>query len=250
MRSAAKTRTRTLAVLTAIVAALALPPAAPSQGQRRVSSSLLLLIDASGSMGDAIGAGNAEVKIAAAKRAATAALGRAAGGGSVEVAVLAFSGDCQNPVPRYQDFTRDVGRLTRFIASLQPGGGTGPAPNCDPDRRGLPPCRRRQPALRCLHGVRRHAERDRHAGKVRLRYAGNASESRLPAARRGGTKAGGAAAGNAETGRQGRTVQHDRRRQDQASSGRRSPCGGLCRRCNDAHRSSAESSVEIRDRVE
>ena len=124
MRSAAKTRIRTLTVLTAVVAALALPPAAPSQGQRRVSSSLLLLIDASGSMGDAIGAGNAEVKIAAAKRAATAALSRAAGGGSVEVAVLAFSGDCSNPVPRYQDFTRDVSRLTRFIASLQPGGGT------------------------------------------------------------------------------------------------------------------------------
>ena len=28
------------------------------------------------------------------------------------------------PVPRYQDFTRDVDRLTRFIGSLQPGGGT------------------------------------------------------------------------------------------------------------------------------
>ena len=124
MRSAAKTRIRTLTVLTAVVAALALPPAAPAQGQRRVSSSLLLLIDASGSMGDAIGSGNAEVKIAAAKRAATAALSRAAGGGSVEVAVLAFSGDCSNPVPRYQDFTRDVDRLTRFIDSLQPGGGT------------------------------------------------------------------------------------------------------------------------------
>ena len=38
--------------------------------------------------------------------------------------MLAFSGDCADPVPRYQDFTRDVGRLTAFIASLQPGGGT------------------------------------------------------------------------------------------------------------------------------
>ena len=27
-------------------------------------------------------------------------------------------------MPRYQDFTRDVDRLTHFIASLQPGGGT------------------------------------------------------------------------------------------------------------------------------
>ncbi len=124
MSTTVKTRIRTLAVLTAAVAALALQPAAPAPGQGRVSSSLLLLIDASGSMGDPIGAGNAEVKIAAAKRAAAAALSRAAGGGSVEVAVLAFSGDCSNPVPRYQDFTRDVDRLTRFIASLQPGGGT------------------------------------------------------------------------------------------------------------------------------
>ena len=95
-----------------------------SQDRGSVKSSLLLLIDASGSMGDAIGSGNSQIKIEAAKRAATAALGRAATSGSVEVAVLAFSGDCQNPVPRYQDFTRDVDRLTRFIASLQPGGGT------------------------------------------------------------------------------------------------------------------------------
>ena len=26
----------------------------------------------------------------------------------------------QDPVPRYQDFTSDVDRLTRFVASLQP----------------------------------------------------------------------------------------------------------------------------------
>lgn len=124
MSTATKMRICSLGVLLAIVAALALPRDALAQGQRRVSNSLLLLIDASGSMGDAIGSGNAEVKIEAAKRAATAALSRAAGSGSVEVAVLAFSGDCQNPVPRYQDFTRDVSRLTRFISSLQPGGGT------------------------------------------------------------------------------------------------------------------------------
>ena len=95
-----------------------------AQGRGQVKSSLLLLIDASGSMGDPIGSGNSQVKITAAKQAAISALGRAAGGGSVEVAVLAFSGDCQKPVPRYQDFTRDVGRLTQFINSLQPGGGT------------------------------------------------------------------------------------------------------------------------------
>ena len=95
-----------------------------AQGGRHVKSSMLLLIDASGSMGDPIGSGNPQVKIEAAKQAAIAALGRAAKSGSVEVAILAFSGDCQNPVPRYQDFTRDVGRLTQFIGSLQPGGGT------------------------------------------------------------------------------------------------------------------------------
>ena len=95
-----------------------------AQGGRHVKSSMLLLIDASGSMGDPIGSGNPQVKIEAAKQAAIATLGRAANSGSVEVAILAFSGDCQNPVPRYQDFTRDVGRLTQFIGSLQPGGGT------------------------------------------------------------------------------------------------------------------------------
>ena len=95
-----------------------------AQSREPVASSLLLLIDASGSMGDAIGSGNPQVKIAAAKQAAITALGRAAQSGAVEVAVLAFSGDCQNPVPRYQDFTRDVNQLTRFIGSLQAGGGT------------------------------------------------------------------------------------------------------------------------------
>ena len=109
----------------ALAAALAgLAPQALCQGQPYVQSSLLLLIDVSGSMGDAIGSGNRQVKIEAAKQAAITALGRAAKSGSVEVAVLAFAGDCQDPAPRYQDFTSDVDRLTRFVASLQPGGGT------------------------------------------------------------------------------------------------------------------------------
>ena len=106
------------------VAATGWGPQALAQSGGQVQSSLLLLIDASGSMGDEIGRGSSQVKIEAAKQAAIAALGRAAQGGSVEVAVLAFSGDCQNPVPRYQDFTGDVNRLTQFIGSLQPGGGT------------------------------------------------------------------------------------------------------------------------------
>ena len=95
-----------------------------SQAPGNVKSSLLLLIDASGSMGNEIGSGNSQAKIEAAKQAAIAALGRAAHSGLVEVAVLAFSGDCRNPVPSYQDFTRNVDRLTQFIGSLQPSGGT------------------------------------------------------------------------------------------------------------------------------
>ena len=42
----------------------------------------------------------------------------------MEIAVLAFSGDCANPVPSYQTFARDVGQLTALIDALQPGGGT------------------------------------------------------------------------------------------------------------------------------
>ena len=98
--------------------------AAQAQPRDRVASSLLLLIDASGSMGDPVGGGHPQAKIDAAKQAATAALGRAARGGAVEVAVLAFSGDCANPVPSHQPFTCDVDRLTAFINGLQPGGGT------------------------------------------------------------------------------------------------------------------------------
>ena len=115
---------RALLNVTVTAGVIVLGSQAFSQGQGHVASSLLLLIDASGSMGNAIGSGNPQVKIEAAKQAAITALGRAAKSGAVEVAVLAFSGDCQNPVPRYQDFTRDVHDLTRFISSLQPGGGT------------------------------------------------------------------------------------------------------------------------------
>ena len=249
--STATTRLRTLVVLLLTVTALTAQTGALAQRQRPASSSLLLLIDASGSMGDPVGAANPQVKIDAAKRAATDALSRAAGGGSVEVAVLAFSGDCQHPVPHYQDFTRDVGRLTRFIDSLQPGGGTpmadallfanrymqssgsarasdrmimlladgqndcgdvgqalaalqrsgvifrhetvgfgitpnsvggaGPAPGCHRDRGHVPPCRRRQPARRRVHGVRRHVVGDRHAGPLRPAGTG---DFRRPDARR------------------------------------------------------------------
>ena len=115
---------RAAPALTRVLLALALIVAGAQSPAQNVNSSLLLLIDASGSMGDPVGGGSPQAKMDAAKEAAIAALGRAAGSGSVEVAVLAFSGDCANPVPRHQDFTTDVDRLTAFIASLQPGGGT------------------------------------------------------------------------------------------------------------------------------
>ena len=53
-----------------------------------------MLIDVSGSMGDEVGNGNREVKIEAAKLAATAAVRQASRKGTAEVAVLAFEGDC------------------------------------------------------------------------------------------------------------------------------------------------------------
>ena len=97
------------------------PPALPP-------SSLLLLIDTSGSMDGEVGDGNAEIKIVAARRAAIAALEQAAAGGRMEAAVLAFSGDCSDPVPRHLDFTDDVTELTAFIESLAAGGSTPMAP--------------------------------------------------------------------------------------------------------------------------
>ena len=79
-------------------------------------------------MGEEIGAGSPQVKIEAAKEAATAAVRRAANRGRVEIAVLAFEGDCVNPVPRHLSFTNDFGALDAFISTLQPGGGTPMAP--------------------------------------------------------------------------------------------------------------------------
>ena len=87
-------------------------------------SSLLLLIDTSGSMGNEVGGGNPEIKIEAAKSAALAAVQQAAQKRDVEVAVLAFEGECSQPVSRYHGFTTDFPALAGFINGLQPGGGT------------------------------------------------------------------------------------------------------------------------------
>lgn len=91
---------------------------------QNTTSSLLLLVDVSGSMGDPIGNGNRQVKIDVARQAATDAIQIAVRKGSTEIAVLAFEGNCSNPVPRQIGFTSDFVALERFISSLQPGGGT------------------------------------------------------------------------------------------------------------------------------
>ena len=75
-------------------------------------------------MGDPIGNGNRQIKIDAARQAAADAIRIAVRKGSTEIAVLAFEGDCSNPVPRHISFTSDFVALERFIGSLQPGGGT------------------------------------------------------------------------------------------------------------------------------
>lgn len=59
-----------------VVAVIGWESQALSQNRGSVKSSLLLLIDASGIMGDEIGSGNSQVKIDAAKRAAIAACER------------------------------------------------------------------------------------------------------------------------------------------------------------------------------
>ncbi|MGI9298123.1 MAG: vWA domain-containing protein [Gammaproteobacteria bacterium] len=96
----------------------------PLSAAGKPRSSLLLLIDSSGSMGNEIGKRNSDIKIEAAKAAAQAAVAQATQKGLVEVAVLAFEGGCDNPVPRHLDFTTDTDKLIRFIWSLEPGGGT------------------------------------------------------------------------------------------------------------------------------
>lgn len=97
------------------------PGANDSGGQAQTHASLLMLIDTSGSM-------NESGKLAAAKEAAIGSI-RASLKDGVEIAVLAFSGGCDSPVPRRLDFTTDRSRLNQFINSLQASGGTplGPA---------------------------------------------------------------------------------------------------------------------------
>ena len=109
-----------VAVVVGLVLTGALSLAQPGA---RVGNSLLLLIDTSGSMGDQVGDGNPQAKIEVAKQAGIASLGPRRAPAQWRSPCWR-QWDCANPVPRYQDFTRDVDRLTAFIGSLQPGGGT------------------------------------------------------------------------------------------------------------------------------
>lgn len=95
-----------------------------SKSVNSAKSSLLLLIDTSGSMGSPIGYGNSNIKIESAKKAATISVSKAVANDLVEVAILAFEGGCVQPVRRYIDFTTDEAKLISFINTLQPGGGT------------------------------------------------------------------------------------------------------------------------------
>lgn len=116
--SRARPRSFALLILGSVVLLSAhTPPDTPK-------SSLLLLIDTSGSMRDEVGGGNREIKIEAARAAALAAVEQASLKRDVEVAVLAFEGDCSQPVSRHTGFTTDYTALSNFINSLQPGGGT------------------------------------------------------------------------------------------------------------------------------
>ncbi len=82
---------------------------------RGPSGSLILLIDVSGSMEGA--------KLDSAKQAAIETTRKAVRNKS-EVAILAFEGDCGNPVERYIDFTGNENQLVAFIDGLSAQGGT------------------------------------------------------------------------------------------------------------------------------
>lgn len=98
-------------------------PAASTSGagSNEVRASMLLLIDASGSMQGS--------RIAEAKRAARDAIRRTASVPGTEFSVASFSGDCAQPQISVLPFTTDAQAADRFIQSITASGGTplGPA---------------------------------------------------------------------------------------------------------------------------
>ena len=95
------------------------PPSTPSRQTPRPSwgpsGSLLLLIDVSGSMDG--------TKLRSAKRAAVETI-RKALKNKTEIAVLAFEGDCANPLNNSIGFTRNENQLVAFVNGLDAQGGT------------------------------------------------------------------------------------------------------------------------------
>ncbi len=78
-------------------------------------SSLILLIDTSGSM--------AGVKLASAKNAAINTIRKAIKRGA-EISVLAFGGNCKSPINSRVNFSRNEGGLIAFVKGLSARGGT------------------------------------------------------------------------------------------------------------------------------
>ena len=75
----------------------------------------MLLIDVSGSMDG--------TKLRSAKSAAIETI-RKAIGSNTEIAVLAFEGDCQQPIHASIGFTRNENELIAFVNGLSATGGT------------------------------------------------------------------------------------------------------------------------------
>lgn len=91
------------------------PSRQPSRLNSGSSGSLILLMDVSGSMSG--------TKLSSAKRAAVETIHKALKN-RTEIAVLAFEGDCPNPIDRSIGFTRDEKQLVAFVNGLAAQGGT------------------------------------------------------------------------------------------------------------------------------
>jgi len=84
-----------------------------------IDTSIVLLIDKSGSMQN-------NNKMESAKKAAVDSLAQI--DKSIEIGVMAYSGDCGENFPVVADFSQDKTYLTQQIQTIQPGGGTPMSP--------------------------------------------------------------------------------------------------------------------------
>lgn len=88
-------------------------PSAPSNNSSMAS--LMLVIDTSGSMSG--------TRLKEAKHAAIELIKKSVSN-NTEVSVMAFSGECSNPITNRHDFSLDAASLKRFVNNLRAGGGT------------------------------------------------------------------------------------------------------------------------------